>query len=121
MRLFESKEERFRKTLALAEEEARVLVLPGEEIKDVFLLSEDFLILTSKRILLIDKTIGSNQRSIVTIPYNKIESVSLAKSNTSVFSPEVEISVGSSYFDLRLRNPQDAVDFYRKLSNHILP
>ncbi len=120
MRFFESKEEKSKKILSKAKEEAGLLILPKEEIQNIFLLTEDYLILTNKRILLIDKSVGSNQRSIVTIPYSKIESVSLAKGGVSVFSPEVEISVGSSYFDFKLRTPEDAVDFYRDLSSFIL-
>lgn len=120
MKFFDSKEEKARKILARAKEEASVLLLSGEEIKNVYLLAEDYLILTGKRILLVDKTVGSNQRSIVTIPYSKIESISLAKGNLAVFSPEVEISVGSSFFDFKLRSGDDAIDFYRNLSGYIL-
>lgn len=120
MKFFESKEEKTKKIFSKAKEEASLLILPKEEILNIYLLTEDYLMLTSKRILLIDKTVGSNQRSIVTIPYAKIESVSLAKSNLSVFSPEVEISVGNSYFDFKLRTAEDAIDFYRNLSNLIL-
>ena len=120
MKFFETKEEKTRKILAKAKEEAEVLLLPKEDIKNIYLLTEDYLILTGKRILLIDKTVGSNQRSIVTIPYSKIESVSLAKSSLSVFSPEVEISVGSSFFDFKLQTAEDAIDFYRSLSSLIL-
>jgi hypothetical protein len=120
MRFFESKEEKLRKTLTKAKEEASVLILPNEKIREVYLLTEDYLILTNKRVLLLDKTLGSNQRSIVTIPYNRIESVSLAKSSLSVFSPEVEISVGSSYFDFKLRTAEEAIEFYRNLSSLIL-
>lgn len=120
MKFFESKEDKARKIQDKAKEEASILLLPREEIRKTYLLAEDYLILTNKRILLIDKTIGSNQRSIVTIPYSKIESISLAKSSVSVFSPEVEISVGSSFFDLKLRSADEAIDFYRHLSNMIL-
>lgn len=120
MKFFESKEDKLRKTLDKVKEEASVLILPTEKIGQVYLLAEDYLVLTNKRILLIDKSHGTNQRSIVTIPYNKIESLSLAKSKLSVFSPEVEISVGSSYFDFKLRTAEEAIDFYRNLSRLIL-
>ncbi|WP_017731132.1 PH domain-containing protein [Nafulsella turpanensis] len=120
MKLFESKEDKIKKVLTKAREETALLILPQETIQQMYLLTEDYLILTNKRVLLIDKSLGSNQRSIVTIPYTKIESVSLAKGNLAVFSPEVEISVGSSYFDFKLRTPDDAIDFYRHLSSYIL-
>jgi len=103
-----------------ATDEASTFLLEGEAVTDLYFLIEDFLVLTDKRVLFVNKNIFSSKKQITTLPYSKITAINLEKGGFMTFSKELEIHVGAARYELKLWKEDDVMDIYKKISNRIL-
>jgi hypothetical protein len=102
-------------------EEIQPVLLPDEEIISIYGLFVDFAAITNKRLLFMDKSVTSKNKSLITIPFSKISSVSLVNvKNLMVSVYEIEISTGHRQFDLKFANKDLLTEFYKTITTYIL-
>lgn len=94
-------------------------LIEGEAVEQVYGLLVDFVALTNKRVIFVDKTIVSKKTSVTSIPYSKIESISIEKGKTLALSNEIEIVTKHKAYELKFVKGGDVVGFYKSLTKHI--
>lgn len=116
MGLFDSKD----KKVENATQEVSSLLFEDEIIESLHLLIEDFIALTNKRVLFVNKVAGTTKKDVTTIPYSKITSVSLSKGGFMRFSQEITIGVGSGKFECKTFEPNEVLQLYKQLTHKIM-
>ncbi|MBU8907653.1 PH domain-containing protein [Desertibacillus haloalkaliphilus] len=94
-------------------------LIPGEQLEQTYGLVIDFVALTDKRILFVDKSFVSKATAVVTIPYSKIEEIAIQKSGTLSFTNKVEITTKGGSHELSFVKGADVFGFYKKLTSKI--
>ncbi|MEF9935582.1 MAG: PH domain-containing protein, partial [Clostridium sp.] len=85
-------EEERQEVLDKARNEVGGLLLSGEEIDEVFLLENDYLALTNKRIIFVDNDPTKINVVVVSLSYYKILEVGLVKNNrVNIYTGEIVI------------------------------
>ena len=116
MNIFEKKERRVEK----CRQEVENYLIEGETVEAIYLLMEDFVAMTDRRLIMVDKTFFSTKKAVVTIPYKQITSIGLAKGGFMSFSKDVAVAIGMVSFECSMYNEADVLDFYKRLSAKIL-
>lgn len=113
-----SKNENILETL---ENEVKELLFDGETIEEIYPLLLDFVCLTNKRVILVDKKLTSSEVFIYSIPYSKIEEISMEKGKMLTLSNQIEIMTKAKTHDLKfIKGTNTSVlDFYKKVCKHI--
>lgn len=106
MGLFKTVEEKKAKAL----QHLAPMLLEGENIETVEILSADFVAFTNLRLICRDYDFGDKQDLLTSIPYSKITSVGVCKGTGlgASFLPKVHINVGGSKIVLTCINSSDA-------------
>ncbi|WP_338461545.1 PH domain-containing protein [Brevibacillus borstelensis] len=102
-----------------AELEINDLLFEGEEIVGHYKLVQDFICLTNKRVIFVDKAISSNKRAIISIPYDNVESVEMERGKILSIGHEFTIVTKKREYDIHLAKDVDPNEFYRTLTKHI--
>ncbi|MFB5663382.1 PH domain-containing protein [Alteribacillus sp. HJP-4] len=101
-------------------EEAQEFLFDGEEIQGTYGLMVDFVAFTSHRILFVDRALLSKSKSVVvSIPYHKIEEISIEKTGFLSLSNNIEIATKKAAHSLTFLKDTDVMGFYRELSKRI--
>jgi hypothetical protein len=91
----------------------------GEEVLQTYGLLLDFVALTNKRILFVDKTAMSRRTAVISIPYSKVEAISIEKGKLWSLSNRVEIQTKGRTYELEFLKGADVMGFYRTLARMI--
>jgi len=94
---------------------AEELLIEGEKLQRTFGLMNDFVALTNKRIIFVDKTYLSAKKSVVSIPYNNIEEVILGISGTFSLTNEIGIVTKSHKHVLKFTKTADINGFHKSI------
>ena len=100
-------------------ENVQEYLIEGEVVEQVYGLVVDFIALTNKRVIFVDKIIGFKNTSVTSIPYSKIESISIENGKALSFSNEIEIVTKHKAYVLKFVKGADVVGFYKSLTKHI--
>lgn len=103
----------------IIKKELETFLIKDENIEIVFILTVDFVCLTNKRLIFVDKTILSKKSAIITIPYNKITSIAIQKGGAFSITDIIEINVSSESHDLKLYKGEDVINLYNSLADKI--
>lgn len=98
-------------------EQIKMFLFDGEIIEYVYPLSTDFVALTNKRLIFVDKNVLLKETGIKTIPYSKIEEIAIVKDKAWAITDKVEITTRHDKHELKLL--QDGLEFYNKLAERI--
>lgn len=101
-------------------QELALYILPSENIEHIFRAKEDFGALTNKRIIFMDKSLIGSKKTVIGVPYGKINAVGLNKGGFMSFSKEVVITIGSKVTEIDTYNSDMAIELYTKLSEKIV-
>lgn len=91
-------------------------LIEGEYIEQIYKLQLDFAALTNLRLIFIDNNLGSNKKVVTSIPYSKIEVISI---DEGTLSDEVEIATKHKAYKLKFYKGTDVLGFYNTLAKHI--
>lgn len=97
--------------------ELQNFLIEGESIGQIYRLQLDFAALTSLRLIFVDKNLGSNKTEVTSIPYSKIEAISIEQGKA--LSDEVEIATKHKAYKLKFYKGTDVLGFYNTLAKHI--
>lgn len=98
-------------------EKIKMFLFEGETIEYVYPLSTDFVALTNRRLIFVDKNVLLKETGIVTIPYAKIEQIGIVKDKAWAITDKIEITTRHDKHELKLL--KDGLEFYNKLAAHI--
>lgn len=98
---------------------AEELLIEGEELEKTYGLLNDFVALTNKRVIFVDKTYLSTQKSVVSIPYNKIEEIILGIGSAFSLSDSIGIVTKSHQHALKFTKTADINGFYKSILKKI--
>lgn len=95
-------------------------LFPEETVECTYKLINDFVILTSKRVIFIDRSFLFLETIIRSIPYHKIDSISVER-NKKLFSVSsvVKITTWGREYKLKIRKGEDVMDFYNTLARYV--
>lgn len=125
MALFGSKDnEKVKKTpLEIYEDEVKEFLFSDENIEDIYPLILDFLCLTNKRMIFVDKDFSFKEpkTTIYSVPYNQISGVGLEKNEkVFAFTDELILSTRAKNFNLKLVKGTNIKEVYNKIVKKIL-
>lgn len=100
--------------------ELEKFLLEDEIIDHFFMAKEDFGALTDKRLIFVDKSLFSNKKSIVGVPFKKINAVGVKRGGTFSISKEIIIMIGSQALEIDTYDENQAIDIYKRISSKIL-
>jgi hypothetical protein len=123
--LFGSKDnEKVKKTpLEIYEDEVKEFLFSDENIEDIYPLILDFLCLTNKRMIFVDKDFSFKEpkTTIYSVPYNQISGVGLEKNEkVFAFTDELILSTRAKNFNLKLVKGTNIKEVYNKIVKKIL-
>lgn len=97
-------------------QEALPLLMPNEVVELKFNAVEDVVLLTEKRLIILDKKGLSDGAAYISIPYSKINVVFIQKPGIGMFKfREIGVIVGSSKFEFKA--PGEGLEVYQFLVN----
>jgi hypothetical protein len=91
----------------------------GEELVQTYGMLLDFVALTTRRILFVDKSVFGKKTAVVSIPYFRVESIGLEKGEFWSRTNKVEIQTKAKTYLLEFRKEADVIGFYQALAYHI--
>lgn len=101
-------------------EEVSKFLLDSESVESVILLSIDFLVVTNKRLVFVDKSWNTTKKSIISIPYSKITHISVQQGGGLFsLSKEFEIYIGKESYEFKLMNQAEIIDLYKMIASKI--
>lgn len=90
---------------------------PGEEVNHFFTTAIDWIIITNRRLIFIDNNFTSKKRSITSIKYSSITSISITRPGGMLaIGQEVEITVSGRAIEIKFIDSENAKEFYRAMS-----
>jgi hypothetical protein len=95
------------------------LLLDGEIIENIYPLFVDFLCITNKRLLFVDKDLSLTKpkTSIYSIPFKKIEGVALEKNEKLfAYTDEIEITTKAKKHSLKFAKNLDISQIYKNIT-----
>jgi hypothetical protein len=102
-----------------AKAEVGIFLVEGEEIEQIFPLIEDYIVFTNDRVIFVDKQFTSSKKSISSVYFEKITSISLSKGGFMQIAKEIKIGVGSKGFDFKMYDENATVEVYKLLSKKL--
>lgn len=103
-----------------AKKEIAEILLDGEKILAIYLLLEDYVVLTNHRLIAVDKMWTSTKKTITSIPYKSITAFSLARGGFMSFSKEFEVYVGAHKHEFKFYNENESVHMYKNLARFLM-
>ncbi len=100
-------------------EEVKLLLLENEEVEYAFSLLLDHGYITNKRLIISDKSFLSSEQALISIPFSKINSVSILKKGGFSTLKKLEIMVGSHSFAFTITE-EDPIEVYKMILNKIV-
>lgn len=97
-------------------EELDAILLEEEAVVLYFPLAVDYVVLTNRRVLFVDKSISSTETTINSIPLSRISSVHLAKGGFLKFTKSVYIRVSSESYKITFLFEKNAAEFFNKVN-----
>lgn len=94
---------------------AEPYLLPGETIKDIFKIAEDFVAFLDDRVIIVDKEILSSKKEVSSIPYKRITSVGIRKGGFLGTSCMIAIYIGGKRFEADSYDLNELIPIYQKL------
>ncbi len=95
-------------------------ILPENDVLEhVFTIKEDFCAITNKRIVFIDKNVGSARKTLTSVPFSKINFVALKRGGLLDFNKEVIISSGGLNLVLETMDIDIAYAIVREISKKL--
>lgn len=104
------------KAIESAKQEIAPFLIEEEEVETIFPLVEDYIAFTNLRAIFVDKQFTSSKKSISSVFYEKITSLSLSKGGFMKLSKEFQIGVGSKGFEFKLYDENHVAEIYKFLS-----
>lgn len=108
------------KKLEKVRQEVMPMLLPDEELDSCFPLTLDFIAITNKRLLFVDKKWNSSKRAMISVPWSKVTGVLMERGGFMSFSQEVEVAVGSKAYEFKFYSPEEAMGAYNTILNKVL-
>lgn len=95
-------------------------ILPDTDILEhVYSIKEDFCAITNKRVVFVDKNIGSARKTLTSVPLAKINFVALKRGGLLTINKEVVISSGGINLVLETWDEDLAYEIVREISKRI--
>ena len=92
----------------------------GEILEHVYGLVVDFVALTNKRMIFVDKSVFSKETGVISVPYSKIEKIAIVKDKFWSLSDKIEVTTRSDKHELKLlQGKNEGLKFYTTLSKYI--
>lgn len=101
-------------------EELSQIIPENEEIEKVFIVIEDYVAFTSRRVVLIDKSLLSSKKTLSSIPYSKINFTSLKKGGFMKLSKELIIGAGGSILEVDAFSQELAFNLMKEVNSRIV-
>jgi len=102
-------------------QEAEAMLLPGEELIDVYSAVFDYVALTSHRVLFLNDGFTSKKKTWTSVPYGKITAVGFQKGKSFLsFSKTVVIAVSSADYEMSLLDEENARELHQAILNRVL-
>lgn len=108
------------KKLDKVRQEIEPLLLQGEQLESCYPLSLDFVAITNKRMLFVDKKWSSSKRAMISVPWNKVTGVAMERGGFMAFSQEVEVAVGSKSYEFKFYSPEESMEAYNAILLKVL-
>lgn len=100
-------------------QEVSRVIPPGEEIKQIFAVKEDFCAFTEKRIVFVDKKLLGGKKTLTAMPFSKINFVSLKRGGFLSISKEVIIGTGGITLEIDTWDGDQAYTIMQEISKKI--
>lgn len=91
----------------------------GEELVQTYGMLLDFVALTTRRILFVDKAVFSKKTAVISIPYSRVESIALERGDFWSRTSKVEIQTRGKTYLLEFCKEADVMGFYQTLAYYI--
>ncbi|MEF9951860.1 MAG: PH domain-containing protein [Clostridium sp.] len=118
MALFNEDEKK--NALNKATREVESLLLEGEEIEETYLLENDYLSFTNKRVVFVDNDPSKMEVTINSLPYSKIAEVGLVKNNrVNIYTGEILIYTVNGKYAVKLNKEVDIIGVYNRIYEKI--
>jgi len=95
-------------------------LLPGEDLLSTYTLLVDYAAATSHRVIYVDKEVTSKETVLNSIPYSKINCVSLGKGGFMKFSKNVYIYGSGFAHKVSFLSSENAHEFYVNICSKIM-
>lgn len=123
MALFGGKEKEVRTPREIFGPQIEEFLLPNEEIEEIYGLVFDFMCLTNKRLIFVDKELSFKEpkTTIFSYPFDKITGVGLEKNEKVLaFTDELIIVTKGKIHDLKFIKGTNIKEVYNKLVEKII-
>lgn len=101
-------------------QEVDSLLLPNEELLNLYSAVMDYVAITDKRLLFVDGEFASSKKTITSLPFKSIVSVHLEKGGFLSFTKKVIVAVSGGKFNISLISRSEAKDLYNNLVLRVL-
>ena len=101
------------------EEEIQEFIVEGEFIEEIYGLVLDYACLTNKRIIFTDKAIGTKEMELISIPYSKVEAVSIIKGKLFSLTNKISIYTKFQNYSLEFIKGANVTEFYKTITKYI--
>lgn len=90
---------------------------PGEEVDHFFATAIDWIIITNRRLIFMDNNFFSSKKSITSIKFSNITSLSIVKPGGMLFiGQEVQLTLSGRAIEIKFIDSDNAKEFYRVMS-----
>jgi len=119
--LFSNKEATKKDPLEAYRNEIQEFLLEDEKIEELYSLLLDYVCITNKRLIFVDKSIMDQEVEIVTLPFSKIETISVVK-NSKMFAltDKIKIMTKNKDYELKFIKNTNVKEFYNSLARNII-
>lgn len=101
-------------------EEINTTLVPGEAVENLYILPVDYLVLTNKRLMFVDKKWNSTKKAVISVPWNKISAVLMERGGFMSFIQEIEVVVGSKAYEFKFQSAKDSMDAYKAIFSKVV-
>lgn len=113
MALFKSRHSKARDD---AQKEMKDLLMADEQIEHTFPLEEEYIALTSYRVVLVDQSLsGGGVQQLLSLPYSRLTGIALSRTSGGKHRADMELLTGSRRIRFTLFKKDDAPELYKAL------
>ncbi|WP_125152013.1 PH domain-containing protein [Clostridium rectalis] len=94
-------------------------LFPGEGVEHIYETVNKFSCVTNKRLLFVDENTIMKETSIVSIPYSKIDIITIPKNYCTCSNNKIRFFAKGRQYELCFLKEDDTLSFYKVLARHI--
>lgn len=101
-------------------QEVEKYLLPGEEAQVVYSSIADWVAVTPVRLIFINTSWTSSQKTITSVPFSKIISVHMNRGGFMQITKEIVVTISGRDYEIKLLDADNAMELYSTIAERIL-